>query len=551
MSAEIDDPHEDPQVSSEELEGEARESIAGQANSGVSPRAQPSLSRELTIGTVVNGKYRIESLLGRGAMGVVAECQHIELEERVALKFLLAAGNTGNEDLGVRFLREAQMSARLKNEHISRVVDVGVWDGAVPYMVMEYLEGKDLRATIRAHGRLPAERAIEYAVQACEGVAEAHARGIVHRDLKPSNLFVTRRADGSDLIKILDFGISKWNVPEHEIGEGTETGIILGSPKYMSPEQIFASSKVDARSDVWSLGAIVYEMLVGRPPFDLATFAQTCAELSTDRSPPSICAQVPEVPPALESAIFRCFERAIDRRTQNVADLAGELLEAIASPFADLVRARIEATLDSRASAPASLQRPESVSRIVVASFAGVGGAPLSATGPSMATRSDATLGSASVESASVQVLLEAPGEMTPSTKRRALLVAIVVGIVLASAFAVGVLAVSASRPTSVPASDVPALQAVTPPSSPAVAAAAPSASAEPPSVEASAEAPLETRPRVRPAVVHARPVAAPPVTPTTAPPAAPKPVESVKKNCDPPYVLSSDGIKSYKPECF
>ena len=293
MSAEIDDPHDDPQVSSEEFEGEAlAESIAGQANSGVSPRAQPPLSRELTIGTVVNGKYRIESLLGRGAMGVVAECQHLELEERVALKFLLAAGNTGNEDLGVRFLREAQMSARLKNEHISRVVDVGVWDGAVPYMVMEYLEGKDLRATIRAHGRLPPERAIEYAVQACEGVAEAHARGIVHRDLKPSNLFVTRRADGSDLIKILDFGISKWNVPEHEIGEGTETGIILGSPKYMSPEQIFASSKVDARSDVWSLGAIVYEMLVGRPPFDLATFAQTCAELSTDRSPPSICAAV-------------------------------------------------------------------------------------------------------------------------------------------------------------------------------------------------------------------------------------------------------------------
>src|SRR5580704_11081823 len=302
MSAETDDPCDDPQLTSEELDGSApSESIAPQPNSGVSPRVQPSLPCDLAIGTVVNGKYRIESVLGRGAMGVVVECQHVELHERVALKFLIA-GNTAHEDLGVRFLREAQMSARLKNEHISRVVDVGVWDGAVPYMVMEYLEGKDLRATIRAHGRLPAERAIEYAVQACEGVAEAHAQGIVHRDLKPSNLFVTRRADGSDLIKILDFGISKWSIPGREIGEGTETGIILGSPKYMSPEQIFASSKVDARADVWSIGAIVYEMLVGRPPFDMATFAQTCAELSTDRSPPSICAQVPEVPPALESA---------------------------------------------------------------------------------------------------------------------------------------------------------------------------------------------------------------------------------------------------------
>lgn len=549
MSAETDDPCDDPQLTSEELDGDAPSgSVAPQPNSGVSPRVQPSLPGDLAIGTVVNGKYRIESVLGRGAMGVVVECQHVELHERVALKFLMA-GNTAHEDLGVRFLREAQMSARLKNEHISRVVDVGVWEGSVPYMVMEYLEGKDLRATMRAHGRLRLERAIDYAVQACEGVAEAHAQGIVHRDLKPSNLFVTRRADGSDLVKILDFGISKWSLPGREIGEGTETGIILGSPKYMSPEQIFASSKVDARADVWSIGAIVYEMLAGRPPFDMATFAQTCAELSTDRLPPSICAQVQEVPPALEIAVFRCFERAVDRRTQTVAELAGELLDAIGSPFASVVRQRIEATLDLRGSS-GRLQRPESVSRIVVGPFAGVGTSPLSATGHSLATRSDATLGSASDGSSSLEVLMDMPGE-PPRSKRKRLLVAAVLGIVLAAAAIVGALASRPASPVSSPAPDVPAaLETVAAPHPATIAMPAPSA--EPPILDTSAEAPVEAKPRVRPAVVHARPLAAPPsVAPSPTAAAAPKPIESVKKNCDPPYVLSSDGIKSYKPECF
>jgi serine/threonine protein kinase len=549
MSAEPDDPRDEPELSSEELEGEApADSLVEQPNSGVSPRVQPSLPRDLVIGSVVDGKYRIESVLGRGAMGVVAECQHIELCERVALKFLLASGNTGHEDLGVRFLREAQMSARLKNEHIARVVDVGVWEGSVPYMVMEYLEGQDLRVTIRSHGRLPPDRAIDYAVQACEGVAEAHARGIVHRDLKPSNLFVTRRADGSDLIKILDFGISKWNLPEHEIGEGTETGIILGSPKYMSPEQIFASSKVDARSDVWSLGAIVYEMLVGRPPFDMATFAQTCAELSTDRQPPSICAQVQEVSPALEAAIFRCFERSVEKRTQTVADFAGELLQAVESPFAEIVRARIEATLASRSSSGA-LQRPESASRIVVGPFAGIG-APSSATG--RATRSDATLGSASVGSASLQVLLDGAAVPVRSNKKRTLVVVVAFGILLVAAVLV---ALVTSRPAGDPpgnprAADVPAAAPTVAPPPPAVATAAPSAEA--PGVDATAEVPPEAKPRARPPVVRAHPaITSPPVSASGPVPAVVKPVESVKKNCDPPYVLSSDGIKSYKPECF
>src|SRR6201999_2058367 len=190
----------------------------------------------------------------------VAECEHVELRERLALKFLLTRGNVAGEDFRVRFMREAQVSAKLKGLHIARVVDVGVWLDAIPFMVMEHLEGTDLSRVLRGAGRLPVDVALEYAIQICEGMAEAHALGVVHRDLKPSNVFVTHQADGTDLIKILDFGVSKWDVPDREAGEGTQAGLILGSPKYMAPEQMFTASKVDARADIWSIGAVLYQM---------------------------------------------------------------------------------------------------------------------------------------------------------------------------------------------------------------------------------------------------------------------------------------------------
>ena len=371
MASDKDGPGEDVQAIDEQEEAVPPSASAGdQATSGVSPVRPPITPADLRIGSVVNGKYRIDSILGRGAMGIVAECQHIDLCERVALKFLLTTRNVAHEDLGVRFLREAQVSAKLRNEHIARVVDVGVWRESVPYMVMEYLEGEDLRrGASERHGPLPPAVAIDFAIQICEAIAEAHALGIVHRDLKPSNLFVTTRADGSDLVKILDFGISKWSLRRRvSLGEvHARPASILGSPKYMSPEQIFASSKVDARADIWSLGAIALRDVDGPPPFDMPTFAQTCAELSTDRLPPSICEQVPEISPGLEHAIFRCFERSVEKRTQNVAELAGALLESAGSPFASVVRARIDATLASRTGREGAPK--DSGSRIAIHSF--------------------------------------------------------------------------------------------------------------------------------------------------------------------------------------
>ncbi len=325
------------------------------AKEGAPPVSDPedaaqALLSELTVGTVVDGKYKIDEVLGRGAMGVVVAATHSELGERVALKFLRYQPKAGGtDDFQTRFKREARVSARLKNEHITRVIDVGVWRARVPYMVMDYLHGHDLRQVIKSGVQIPVAMAIDYTVQVCEGIAEAHEQNIVHRDLKPSNLFVTRRPDGTDLMKILDFGISKWTPGEAEVEELTQTGVVLGSPKYMAPEQLFGSAEVDARADVWSIGAILYEMLCGRPPFDMPTFTKICAELATDHMPPSLVARRPEVTPELEKVVMKCFLRPPAERMQNVADLAGELLEAVQAPFAQAMRARIAATLGARA----------------------------------------------------------------------------------------------------------------------------------------------------------------------------------------------------------
>ncbi len=301
---------------------------------------------ELTPGLVVDDKYRIEEPLGRGAMGVVFAARQLDLDERVALKFLLLDDDA--HQFRSRFAREARVCAKLRNDHVVRVVDFGTFRESVAYMVMECLEGRDLRTLLREQGgRLSAEIAVDYAVQACEGLADVHAKGIVHRDLKPSNLFVTRRDDGSDLLKILDFGISKSFDPGNvDLGtELTETGMLLGTPRFMSPEQLFGAKHVDARADVWSLAAIVYEMLTGRPPFEADSFANLCARLSLGDPPPAPSALRSGLPRALDRAVLAALECDVDGRTPNVAELAGDLLEAIGSERAGEVRARLGAVV--------------------------------------------------------------------------------------------------------------------------------------------------------------------------------------------------------------
>src|SRR4051812_25861934 len=190
------------------------------------------MASPVNVGDILAGKYEVERILGAGGMGVVVAAKHLQLGERVAIKFLLPS-SLAREEVVSRFLREGRAAARLRSEHAARVFDVGTLEGGVPYLVMEYLDGKDLGVIFRSQGKMPIETAIEYVLQACEALAEAHSLGIVHRDLKPANLFLTTRPDGSPQIKVIDFGISKM-VEEGTDGDVTATAVMMGSPLYMS-----------------------------------------------------------------------------------------------------------------------------------------------------------------------------------------------------------------------------------------------------------------------------------------------------------------------------
>ena len=276
---------------------------------------------EIRPGMVLAGKYEIERVLGQGGMGFVVAARHLQLDERVAIKFLLPDA-IENPEVVARFAREARAAVRIKSEHVARVSDVGTLEHGAPYMVMEYLEGADLAERLGRDGALPAELAVEFVLQACEAIAEAHALGIVHRDLKPANLFVVRRADGILSVKVLDFGISKVATPAGSSDFAlTRTSTAMGSPLYMPPEQMAASRDVDHRADIWALGAILYELLTARTPFVGETLPEVCVRIATE-SPPPLASFRPDVPAGLESVILHCLEKDRERRFANLGELA-------------------------------------------------------------------------------------------------------------------------------------------------------------------------------------------------------------------------------------
>ena len=278
------------------------------------------------IGSIVADKFRIERVLAEGGMGLVVAATHIQLEQTVALKFFRGDLRSSGEPL-LRFMREAKAAAQIKSEYVARVLDVGVTDDGTPYMVMEYLEGEGLEKVV-ARGPLPVPSAVEYAIQACEGLAEAHARGIVHRDIKPSNLFLTERSPGWRTIKILDFGISKVSLAQAS-NITTNLNLVMGTPCYMSPEQFQSAAGVDQRTDIWSLGSTLFEMLAGRPPFDPGLPLLALAESIVKREPPPLRELRPDVPQELVDAISRAMAKDRERRFPSAAGLAIALL-----PFA-------------------------------------------------------------------------------------------------------------------------------------------------------------------------------------------------------------------------
>jgi serine/threonine-protein kinase len=275
-------------------------------------------------GDVIAEKYRVERVLGIGGMGVVVAVTHLQLGEPYAIKCLLPGGAADPETVE-RFMREARAAVRIKSEHIARVSDVGQLDTGAPYILMEYLTGHDLSDVLRNDGRLSVRDAVEYVLQACTGIAEAHALGIVHRDLKPSNLFLTKRLDGASLVKVLDFGISK------AVGDAaphnpslTQTASVFGSPAYMSPEQIRSAKNVDFRTDVWALGVILFELLTGQTPFTAETSGGLLSAIAADE-PHRLRDLRPDAGAELDAIVQRCLEKKVESRFQSVSELASAL----------------------------------------------------------------------------------------------------------------------------------------------------------------------------------------------------------------------------------
>jgi serine/threonine-protein kinase len=212
---------------------------------------------------------------------------------------------------------------KLKSEHAARIIDVGRLDTGSPYIVMEYLEGQDLAQVLEQQRALPVGTACDYIIQACDAIAEAHSLGIVHRDLKPGNLFLARTSHGQQVIKVLDFGISKTQGPAGDVNM-TRTQVVMGSPGYMSPEQMRSTKNVDGRTDVWSLGVILYELVAGRTPFQADTFSGLCVKIAMDPHPP-MRALPATLPPGFEAVVNRALEKDPARRHQSAAELAQAL----------------------------------------------------------------------------------------------------------------------------------------------------------------------------------------------------------------------------------
>ncbi|MFO0734497.1 MAG: serine/threonine-protein kinase [Labilithrix sp.] len=274
---------------------------------------------DLSAGQLVADKYRVDHVIGAGGMGVVLAATHLDLDQPVAIKVLRDA----NAEAIARFQREARLIVRLKSEHVARVFDVGALDDDTPYYVMERLEGEDLSKLLAKRGQLPVEQAVDYVLEACEAVAEAHTLGVVHRDLKPANLFVARGPGGRGSVKVLDFGVSKTVTEGSQVGHLTNEGVALGSPGYMAPEQIESSRDVDARADIYSLGAILYRLTSGVNPYKGETVMSVLAAMAS--APLVPLRSVVEVPADFARIVELCLSQEPESRPSSIADLAKAL----------------------------------------------------------------------------------------------------------------------------------------------------------------------------------------------------------------------------------
>jgi hypothetical protein len=510
--------------------------------------ATPTPALRFGPGDVLAGKYRVESVLGVGGMGVVVAAHHIQLDERVALKFLLPEALT-NPEAVARFVREARAAVKIKSEHVARVTDVGQLENGSPYMVMEYLDGGDLAAWIRQRGAMPIDQAVDFVLQACEAIAEAHALGIVHRDLKPANLFCVRRADGQLSIKVLDFGISKVTQPGAPGHDMTSTIAVVGSPLYMSPEQLQSSKSVDARTDIWSLGILLFELLTGRVPFEGETVTELVIKIATAPAPP-VSSLRADIPARLVHVIATCLDKARERRFPSVGDLALALTEF----GSKRARASVERILDTlRAVGMSSAQLPSSGAHHPLVAIPGT----LPSTAAAWGQTGGQTGGQAGARTGAGP---RATGKVVAAISGGCLLVvAIGASAVLVkrahvapapgpSAAAAAVVAPPAPSPAPVSIEPVSAAQAAAVTAPPASTSPPPPSTTTPTVPPATiAQAPAGTRPQVAPSP---KPGCDPLLGPCASPAPAPAPAP-VKPSCDPPYYVNAKGSRIFKKECL
>jgi serine/threonine-protein kinase len=294
-------------------------------------------------GDVIKDKYEVTKVLGKGGMGVVLAARQRTLGDTVAIKFP-RSGLRDEPEAVARFLQEARAGRRIKSRHVAQVYDVDTVDDGSPFIVMEYLIGRDLAAILEERGPLSLKETADLLLQACDGVSEAHARGIIHRDLKPSNLFITAERDGTPLVKVLDFGISKWT--ESADPSATASSATMGTPLYMSPEQLLSTKSVDARSDVWSLGVILYQMLTDGPPFHGATSAalQLAILHGTYEKPSEVRSDLPSL---LDQLVLETLAKDPASRLPSVEAFAARL-----APFGTAVAQRSYDRIQRLASPP-------------------------------------------------------------------------------------------------------------------------------------------------------------------------------------------------------
>jgi serine/threonine-protein kinase len=275
------------------------------------------------VGKTIGGRYFIVRQLARGGMGAVYEAEHVGLDKRVAVKFILDRFGDDREALH-RFHREARTASRIGHENIIDITDIGETEDGKPFLAMEYLEGSDLGQVLTATGRMEPSRAVHIVAQVLRGLAAAHGAGIIHRDMKPANVFLTERSEVADFVKIMDFGISKVVAARDARVRLTETGVAMGTPIYMAPEQAEARPDIDHRIDIYAVGVMLYEMLAGEPPFNASSYLVLVQQHVASAVPP-LGERRRDLPAALVRAVHRALEKKPERRFADALEFAAAL----------------------------------------------------------------------------------------------------------------------------------------------------------------------------------------------------------------------------------